>query len=63
MATIAPVPITRRRSIVGEVFFWLALAIAFDRERARLIDRIAKVAAGAVADKRVAGQRLGRLFL
>ena len=29
MATIAPVPITRRRSIVGEVLFWLALAVAF----------------------------------
>src|SRR5215216_4460046 len=29
MATIAPVPITRRRSIAGEVLFWLALAVAF----------------------------------
>ncbi len=29
MATVAPVPITRRRSIIGEVLFWLALAIAF----------------------------------
>jgi multiple sugar transport system permease protein len=29
MATIAPVPITRRGSIVGRVLFWLALAIAF----------------------------------
>src|SRR5690349_18217969 len=29
MATIAPRPLTRRRSIVGEVLFWLALAIAF----------------------------------
>jgi multiple sugar transport system permease protein len=29
MATIAPVPITRRRSIIGEVLFWLALAVAF----------------------------------
>ena len=29
MATIAPRPITRRGSIVGEVLFWLALAIAF----------------------------------
>ena len=29
MATIAPRPITRGRSIVGEVLFWLALAVAF----------------------------------
>jgi len=29
MATIDPVPITRRRSTVGEVLFWLALVIAF----------------------------------
>ena len=29
MATIAPVPITRRHSIIGEVFFWIALAVAF----------------------------------
>src|SRR5262245_32514154 len=29
MATNAPTPITNRRSIVGEIFFWLALAIAF----------------------------------
>src|SRR5215212_11254794 len=29
MATIAPVPLTRRRSLIGEVLFWLALAVAF----------------------------------
>ena len=29
MATIAPRPITRGRSVVGEVLFWLALAVAF----------------------------------
>jgi len=29
MATRAPVPLTRRRSLIGEVLFWLALAVAF----------------------------------
>ena len=29
MTTIAPVPLTRRHSIIGQVLFWLALAIAF----------------------------------
>ena len=29
MAIIAPVPITRRRSMIGEVLFWLALVVAF----------------------------------
>jgi multiple sugar transport system permease protein len=29
MAIIAPTPITRRRSLIGEVLFWLALAVAF----------------------------------
>jgi multiple sugar transport system permease protein len=29
MAIVAPSPITRRRSLFGEVLFWLALAIAF----------------------------------
>jgi multiple sugar transport system permease protein len=29
MATIAPTPITQRRSIAGRMLFWLALAVAF----------------------------------
>jgi multiple sugar transport system permease protein len=29
MAIVAPTPITRRRSPIGEVLFWLALAVAF----------------------------------
>jgi len=29
MAIVAPTPITRRRSLLGEVLFWLALAVAF----------------------------------
>jgi multiple sugar transport system permease protein len=29
MAAVTPTPITRRRSLAGEVLFWLALAVAF----------------------------------
>jgi len=29
MAVVAPTPIARRRSLIGEVLFWLALAVAF----------------------------------